>query len=432
MIIENICALEKIKKLEDNSQDIIFADPPYALGSTVLIGKDGKPYYKEAKDFMSKWEMPDEKFWEEFFIEANRVLKYGGRVLFFGIDRQLMLFQYYGIASGLEIKQSLYWYFISSFPKATDLSKNIDKRLGVERTETCPLSQTGVNITESNTELGKKYQGHKYSIAPLKQVLETVMVFQKITKNKSVLDDVFAYEDGDDTISPSIWDIDNGRVPNDIEIKTNITEGQKLGRFPSQLFIEENMSNVLDKQNDTYEDPKDSGGSSRILHQIGYIDEELDIVIYSAKVSGKERNVGLEDMKDVEVGANNHSNPMGMKNTQINTSSGKERNVTTVTKNNHPTLKPIKLIYNIAKLLKTPNKQRVFFPFSGSGSEIIGFMKAGFDIELFECSELSEDYIEIAHKRIDYWKDVNMDDFINKKEIIIDKVETDAIKDDEW
>jgi len=77
--------------------------------------------------------MPDEKFWEEFFIECNRVLKFGGRVLFFGIDRQLMLFQYYGIASGLEIKQSLYWYFMSSFPKTTDLSKNIDKRLGVKR-----------------------------------------------------------------------------------------------------------------------------------------------------------------------------------------------------------------------------------------------------------------------------------------------------------
>ena len=86
MKIENVCALEKIKKLKDNSQDIIYADPPYALGSTVLIGKDGKPYYKEAKDFMSKWEMPDEKFWEEYMFHTHRVLKYGGRMLLFGIE----------------------------------------------------------------------------------------------------------------------------------------------------------------------------------------------------------------------------------------------------------------------------------------------------------------------------------------------------------
>ena len=107
MKIDKMCALEKIKTLKDNSQDIIYADPPYALGSTVLIGKDGKPYYKEAKDFMSKWEMPDEKFWEEYMQEAHRVLKHSGRMLLFGIDRQLMLFQYYAVAANLEIKQSL-------------------------------------------------------------------------------------------------------------------------------------------------------------------------------------------------------------------------------------------------------------------------------------------------------------------------------------
>lgn len=93
-MIECISALDKIKQLPDNSQDIIFADPPYALGSTVFIDTDGKPKYKVASDFMNKWDMPDHSFWEEFFKEVNRVLKYGGRCLLFGIDRQLMLFQY--------------------------------------------------------------------------------------------------------------------------------------------------------------------------------------------------------------------------------------------------------------------------------------------------------------------------------------------------
>ncbi len=52
-MIENINALDKIKKLKDNSQDIIFADPPYALGSEVYIDKeDGKPKYKIAKEII--------------------------------------------------------------------------------------------------------------------------------------------------------------------------------------------------------------------------------------------------------------------------------------------------------------------------------------------------------------------------------------------
>lgn len=77
------------------------------------------------------------------------------------------------------------------------------------------------------------------------------------------------------------------------------------------------------------------------------------------------------------------------------------------------------MIYKVAQLLKSPNPQNVFFPFSGSGSEIIGFMKAGFDKELFECSELSEEYIAIANKRIDYWENVVMDEYIETKKLVI-------------
>lgn len=476
MTIENICALEKIKKLKDNSQDIIFADPPYALGSTVFIDTDGKPKYKTVKDFMSKWEMPDHTFWESFFVEANRVLKYGGRILFFGIDRQLMLFQYYGVAAKLEIKQSLYWYFMSSFPKSADLSKNIDKRLSAEQEvvgyddekvkkmansafESGICKENGFNDTsmdvdgactptESGPELIQKYTGYRYSLSPMKQVLETIMVFQKRTKNKSVLDDVFDFENGDTTISPSIWAIDAGRVPTSDSLdggatssanaviskdgfdrpwmhdeeklakhkekmKEKVLQAQACGRYPSQLMVDIEIAEALDEQsgtltsgaressytyrgeipNETYgrfneiqmdDAKKDSVGASRILHQIAYMDEELNIAIYSSKVSTKERNAGL----DAEV-----------------------------SENKHPTLKPIHLIFNIALLLKSPNPQNVFFPFSGSGSEIIGFMKAGFDKELFECSELSEEYIDIAHKRIDYWEDVEINEYITNKKI---------------
>lgn len=540
-MIENTCALVKLKSLKDNSQDFIFGDPPYALGSTVYIDKDGKPKYKIAKDFMSKWEMPDHTYWEEFFKVAEQKLKFGGRILFFGIDRQLFLFQYYGVAAGFEIKQSLYWYFISNFPKATDLSKQIDKRGGSSlkwfidylleyitenKTSKKDLTalfpskngnQTGwlwnisngnssitvdqynkikeflnlpfntleeaernivglkkagggglsgedkngssfkrnkndtVDVTESNTELGKKYEGYKYSISPLKQVLETVMVFQKRTKNKSILDDVFAFENGDETISPSIWAIDEGRVPTSKEItnhsrgeessiskgkygdskaqETHQTDGQKIGRYPSQMFIDSTCASKIDEQSGEqvssdcirkntnknnvcygkYEQVevkghKDSGGASRILHNIGYLDEELDLVFYSPKVSTFEREHGCGDIER----KNNMRVNAPRENEEAKTSS--------VSGNSHPTLKPIKLIYQIAKLLKAPFPQNVFFPFSGAGSEIIGFEQAGFDRTLFEMSELDEDFCNIAETRRKAWRDMDINNLDKNRE----------------
>lgn len=475
-MIENTCALVKLKSLKDNSQDFIFGDPPYALGSTVYIDKDGKPKYKLAKDFMSKWEMPDHVYWEEFFKVAEQKLKFGGRILFFGIDRQLFLFQYYAVAAGFEIKQSLYWYFISNFPKATDLSKQIDKRLGVDREETGIAGKSGskrncmsgdfeggeYKSTESNTELGKKYEGYKYSISPLKQVLETVMVFQKRTKNKSILDDVFAFENGDKTISPSIWAIDEGRVPiNDEQAKNNFHQNRKNvkeyelnngttydsghktvstaehvdGRYPSQMFIDSTCASKIDEQSGELTSGKmkagtqygkgknqntygalsgetktdthgDTGGASRILHHIGYLDEELDLVFYSPKVSTFEREHGCGDLER----KNNMRVNAPRENEETKTSS--------VSGNSHPTLKPIKLIYQIAKLLKAPFPQNVFFPFSGAGSEIIGFEQAGFDKELFEMSELDTDFCKIAETRRKAWRGMdinNLDE--NKKHI---------------
>lgn len=521
MKIECISALDKIKKLPDNSQDIIFAYPPYALGSTVYIDKDGKPKYKEAKDFMNKWDMPDHNFWQEFFSEANRVLKFGGRILLFGIDRQLMLFQYYATMGGLETKQSLYYAFGSSFPKATDLSKNIDKRLGAERefvgideeklkkmAGSCfgqgvyldsgfnsnnLTAEGGCTVTKSTSELGKKYEGWKYSVAPLKQSVETIMVFQKPTKNKSVLDDVFAYEDGDLSISPSIWNIDGGRIALSDDratkgyqhkAKAGLENGSKKdnqsgdvqelynknGRYPSQLLIDETIAESIDKQTGTLSSAKskspkkayvsnsrstalidgittddnqygDSGGGSRFYHNIKLLDEDLDLLNYFSKVSGSERNYGLDAIedKDREPRGNNQGTRVcvdcGLTDNGINKHSDcsgeYEYKLCAPLKNNHPTLKPLMLCSKIATLLKSPNPQNAFFPFAGSGSEIIGFISAGYDKELFEASELSQEYIDIAHERIKAWEKVDFEKYKTTK-AIKEKPEPKDDSLDEW
>ncbi len=405
-----MCALERIKKHKSNSQDIIFADIPYALGSTVYIDpKDGKPKYKKAKDFMEKWDMPDHNFWEEFFKECNRVLKHGGRVMFFGVDRQLMLFNYYAVFAGLETQQSLYWYFLENFPKSVSISKQLDKK-------------------QEAHELSDVYDGYKYSVAPLKQVLETVMVFRKAIKTKSEIDDFIQFSNGDKSISPTLWNISGNRVPAKDEeyansgrdshtinskktfnfgLTASISKPNENGRYPSQLFCCTESANRLDQQSGilksggmkkgmlrnmkevntfnaytahtvTNEVKKSQGGCSKILHTIDYNDEELEYLIYDSKVSNFERYAGADN-------------------------------------NDHPTLKPIKLIYKIAKLLKTPHPQNIFFPFAGAGSEIIGFEQAGYDTSLFTASEISDKNVKIANKRISFWKKFDINDIDKAK-----------------
>jgi len=508
--LRNENCLDSMKSMGDYSVDLIVTDPPYALGSEVIIKPDGKPDYKKAVDFMNRWSQPDGKFWEEWFKEANRILKYGGRVVMFGMDRQCMLNKYYACYNGFIEQQSLYWYFLTNFPKSTSLSKQIEKspfkfenntfisfknwlkekiqkdernikdlinlcgfdfthyyRLDIKKQETIIkwdkyiilkdilnldntydafIKKASINFLEvsdillynrpdtsndilsiksnnsinnKNYILSKKYEDFRYSISPLKQTNETIMVFQKPYKNKSCLHDTLAYEDGDSECCCGALDIENNRVPisgEDYEMLTNkasknptsnyngkeyqkygdyelniATPPNSQGRYPAQTFIDSGIAEVLDKQsgdrpswkgqnhNTTFnpyggnalsnssterqgkfEGYDDNSGCSKILHKCDYDEDDYDIYYYSPKVNKKERNLGCE-------------------------------------KNNHPTLKPIKLLTHIIKLFKTPNPQVILDPFMGSGTT--GIVCKQLDID-FIGIELDKDYFEIAENRI--------------------------------
>ena len=77
-----------------------------------------------------------------------------------------------------------------------------------------------------------------------------------------------------------------------------------------------------------------------------------------------------------------------------------ERNKGIDIKNTHPTVKPIKLMEYLVRLITPPNG-RVLDPFMGSGSTGCACVKLGFD---FTGIELSEESFLISQKRIDYFK----------------------------
>ena len=79
------------------------------------------------------------------------------------------------------------------------------------------------------------------------------------------------------------------------------------------------------------------------------------------------------------------------------------------------------------RLFKTPNNQKICYPFAGAGSEIIGGIKAGFDN--WTACELNQDYVNIANARIEYWtKQKNMVNDIKSTSKVNEVVEKGQVK----
>jgi hypothetical protein len=437
---------------------------------------------------MNKWEMPTGEYWEKWFEESFRTLKHGGYCIMFGIDRQLPMFQYYAIKAGFQIRQSMYWYSISGFPKASDLSKNLDKNANsFVKGKPTKNSRKGIEgesgnyshskeVTERNpqTDLAKKYEGYKYSIAPLKQTCETIMVFQKPYKTGSCLHDTLAYENGDETCACFAWNIDGGRVPmseNDkdmLDAKSSknptdnyngkdhqkygdfalniATPPNEQGRYPSQTFCDSSIAERLDEQSglskgsdkprnrkntseffgipnikENANEYSDVGGCSKILHKCDYENGEMDLYVYAPKVSKNERNAGCDELEEKVGGSLNFRNPSATGRSEDAPSVESMGGLTMPSKNNHPTLKPISLSYRVLKLFKTPNPQKIVYPFAGVQSEVIGGYKAGFTD--FSGCELNAEYVDIGNVRFEHWKDKPFDE---KGKVVEPKKETKA------
>ena len=176
------------------------------------------------------------------------------------------------------------------------------------------------------------------------------------------------------------------------------------GRFPSNLILDGSdeveavfpVTNRVDNRTSCksstgmfFEDskvlsrPQDNGGSASRY-------------FYTAKASKSERNAGLEGFEDAE-----RTDYGGFHSEKGLIENGRNPENRVPMKNGHPTVKPLSLTKYLATLIKPPTGGRLLVPFSGSGSEMIGALQAGW--EYVEGVELTEEYIPIAEARIKYW-----------------------------
>lgn len=370
MLIEGD-SLHKLKELSDNSVDSIVTDPPYGIR---FMGKswDGADIEKMMKTKMRKETVrpdgikrhdgrafaagtydltPDgmksfELWTQTWASEAFRVLKPGGHLLSFASCRTYHRMACGIEAAGFEIRDQMQWIFGSGFPKSHNLKD--------------------------------EWRGWGTALKPAN---EPICVARKPLSESTVAKNVLRWGTGGLNIDGSRVALNgdyksksNGRpsltgLPDNYNpIEANKPDTQ--GRWPANIILDESSAQLLDEQTGELKGP------------------------WGKESVGKKDNAIFGNAKSSNIGKNYSGETGGASRFfYVAKASKRERGEG----NNHPTVKPIKLMEYLIKLV-TPPQGTVLDPFMGSGTTGVAAKKLGFN---FIGIELNEEYLEIAKKRME-------------------------------
>jgi site-specific DNA-methyltransferase (adenine-specific) len=337
-VVHKADVLDALRAMPDNSFHGCLTDPPYGLS------------------FMGhQWDhgVPSVEVWREVL----RVLRPGAHLLAFGGTRTFHRLTCAIEDAGFEIRDCMSWLYGSGFPKSLDVGK-----------------------------VAPAFAGHGTALKP---AWEPIIVARKPLEG-TVAANVQRWGCG-------ALAIDACRVEG---VKPDTTRGaggkngrfgplgaqgrildDGLGRWPANVVLDEEAGAALDAQSGTLRNggqnatslsrsprgasgldsltkgtarPGDSGGASRFF--------------YCAKASRAERDAGLDGFA---IQQTQKLNPGGMAARREEAGLGLGRNV-------HPTVKPLALTTYLARLILPPVEgTRLLVPFCGSGSEMIGGLRAG-------------------------------------------------------
>lgn len=340
--------LEVLPTLADNSVDSVVTDPPYELA---FMGK--------------KWDASGIAFNVDVWRECLRVLKPGGHLLAFGGTRTWHRLAVAIEDAGFDIRDNLAWLYGSGFPKSMNIGKAIDKSAGVEReiigkhlkpagrsqalTQERTDSAAGifagdnseVFMTAPNTDDAKRWDGWGTALKP---AFEPIVFARKPLSEKTVAANVLTWGTGAinvDATRIAAQDSFDGGAKGTSGFAEGYdgdgwVAGSELGRWPSNVFLDETTAEIIDEQGDV---------ASRFF--------------YISKANKRDRNEGIEN-------------------------------------NTHPTVKPTDLMRELIKLV-TPPGGTVLDPFTGSGSTGKAAILEG---NRFIGVELTKEYFPIIEGRI--------------------------------
>lgn len=424
--INNANIKEWAKNYDGELFDGILCDPPYELG---FMGKS--------------WDSSGIAFDVEMWADIYKLLKPGAHLLAFSGSRTYHRMAVAIEDAGFEIRDMIEWVYGSGFPKSLNIGKAVDKIQGNEReagtsTTDCnyfpePCKGHGDNngrygetIHAIPTKGTSEWEGYGTALKPAHEPC----VLARKPLDGTVANNVLKHGTGGLNIDGTrvgtgtgevktykVVDMRGGNYGQDKEAYSDRPKLERTtvdtGRFPANLIHDGsdeveavfpqskgassqkfnphsiyggnsfNRSKTI-LETDYYPGFNDSGSASRFF--------------YTAKASKSERNAGL-DIDEFPLKHYLEANKMGGEKDTMLTGSGNPRD--SRKQNHHPTVKPLSLTKYLATLIKPPTGGRLLVPFSGSGSEMIGGLQAGW--EYVEGVELTEEYIPIAEARIKYW-----------------------------
>lgn len=351
-------ALEILRSMPDNSYHGCLTDPPYGLS------------------FMGHgWDhgVPSVDVWREVL----RVLRPGAHVLAFGGTRTFHRLTCAIEDAGFEIRDCMQWLYGSGFPKSHDVSKAIDKANGDWRGKAGAVTSGNAAMGGPNYERTPKgdpiaaaavqWSGHGTALKP---AWEPIIVARKPL---------------DGTVAQNVqrWGcgglaIDACRVEHDEQIPTFTSnksdrwldrEGVKikqtgtttLGRWPANVILDEEAGQALDAQSGNRKSASNTKPPTGGTIMSGLTGE--------ARPNGYRAFADGNPYRGEEGGASRFF--YCPKASRAERDAGNCRNV-------HPTVKPLALARYLARLILPPIPDaRMITPFSGSGSEVIGALQAG-------------------------------------------------------
>lgn len=379
-------SLQKLKDIPDNSIDLIVTDPPYGYS---FMGKE--------------WDkaLPDVRIW----AECLRVLKAGGFAYIMSAPRQDVLSRMMINLEDSGFKTdftSMYWTYATGFPKALNVAKAVDKRLGVEV---------------------KRLDGSYAGFQP-KPAVEVIIVCMKPLGEKGYIEQALANGKGvswfndcriptgdsdkydleqrniskatgvkeDDSFLDKIHDadakhgvVDNGRFPANLLVSDcsldigNITKssgGVNTGKIGVNVYGGRFTNDVIGSNAGGL---GDSGDYSRYFDLDKWWEAQF---IVTPKASKSEKNKGLDDFEEKQTKGGG-----GTYNAEAGAKFG---SIKSLSHNSHPTVKPMKLMSYLITL-GSREGDIVLDPFMGSGTTPLA------------CKNLGREYIGIE-RELEYFK----------------------------
>lgn len=305
--------------------------------------------------FMGKgWDkgIPSTEYWQEML----RILKPGGHLLAAGLPRMMHRLICVIEDAGFEIRDQIMHLFGSGFPK----SHNFGKKLGAE-------------WEGYGTALKPAWEGWCLAMKPINGTF--IQNAEKWGIGGLNIDESRIFRDDESGWSKSgSKESENKSMRGENYAKEPKTDNPN-GRWPSNLILSEEAAAELDRQ-------------SGVLKS-GYIRASIDHESKN-KVYSKRNSANINEFEENSGGASRYF--------YCAKACPSERGGST-----HPTMKPLKLMKYLLKLIMPPSKEAIVLdPFMGSGTTCLAAKELGMR---FIGIEKESEYFEIAKKRIEAFKD---------------------------